>query len=199
MKGGRKLDPEERILWGKVAKSTHALPGRMKEILQFEKDEETRLAAEEAAMVAAKEAAKPKPAPRQQIQIVDIPPAAPIRRPVVHHYPLEKPVKKKLAKGRLPIEARLDLHGLFQGEAHDLLLDFLLRAHDRGLRHVLVITGKGSSMGSEGALRRAVPLWFSKAEFRFLISSYEWAARHHGGEGAMYVRLARSRLTGEQE
>jgi len=45
----------------------------------------------------------------------------------------------------------------------------------------------------EGALRRAVPLWFSKVEFRFLISSYEWAARHHGGEGAMYVRLARSR------
>jgi DNA-nicking Smr family endonuclease len=46
-------------------------------------------------------------------------------------------------------------------------------------------------MGSEGALRRAVPLWFSKPEFRFLISSYEWAARHHGGDGALYVRLAR--------
>lgn len=188
MKGGRKLNPEERILWGKVAKSTQALPGRMKEILAFEKEEEAKLVAEEQA----RQAAKPKPAPRQITQIVDIPAPTPAKRPAVHHHPLEKPVKKKLAKGRLPIEARLDLHGLFQDEAHDLLLDFLARAYDRGLRHVLVITGKGSSMGSEGALRRAVPLWFSKAEFRFLISSYEWAARHHGGEGAMYVRLARN-------
>ncbi len=191
MKGGRKLDPEERMLWGKVAKSTHALPGRMKQIVEFEKEEEARLLAEEQALELAKQAAKPKPPPRQITQVVDLPIALPAKRPVTHHHPLEKPVKKKLAKGRLPIEARLDLHGLYQDEAHDLLLDFLLRAWDRGLRHVLVITGKGSSMGSEGALRRAVPLWFSKAEFRILISSYEWAARHHGGEGAMYVRLSR--------
>ncbi|MEN3151010.1 Smr/MutS family protein [Neorhizobium sp. IRAMC:178] len=189
MKSGRKLDPEERILWGRVAKSARALPGRMKEILEFEEAEAAKIAAEETAV----EAAKPKPAPRQESYAVELPAPAPPRRPVGSHQPLEKPVKKKLAKGRLPIDARLDLHGLFQGEAHDLLLDFLLRAHERGLRHVLVITGKGSSMGSEGALRRAVPLWFSKAEFRFLISSYEWAARHHGGEGAMYVRLSRGR------
>jgi DNA-nicking Smr family endonuclease len=199
MKGGRKLDPEERMLWGKVAKSTRAIPGRMKEILEFEKQEEARLAAQEAAEHAAREALKPKPPPRLVTQVVAPTPAGPSYRPPVHHHPLEKPVKKKLAKGRLPIEARLDLHGLYQDEAHDLLLDFLLRAHDRGLRHVLVITGKGSSMGSEGALRRAVPLWFSKAEFRFLISSYEWAARHHGGEGAMYVRLSRSRMGGGVE
>jgi DNA-nicking Smr family endonuclease len=56
---------------------------------------------------------------------------------------------------------------------------------------VLIITGKGSSMGSEGALKRAVPLWFSKPEFRYLISSHEVAAQHHGGEGALYVRLSR--------
>jgi DNA-nicking Smr family endonuclease len=72
-----------------------------------------------------------------------------------------------------------------------MLLDFLIRAHERGLRHVLVITGKGSSLGSEGALKRAVPLWFAMPEFRFLISSYEPAARHHGGDGALYVRLSR--------
>lgn len=183
MKSGRKLDPEERILWGKVAKSTRALPGRMKEILEFEEQEAARFASEEATKP------KPVPAPENQPVEVTIPKA---KKPGGFHHPLERPVKKKLAKGRLPIEARLDLHGLFQDEAHDLLLDFLLRAHERGLRHVLVITGKGRSMGSEGVLRRAVPLWFSKAEFRFLISSYEWAAQHHGGEGAMYVRLARS-------
>ena len=116
------------------------------------------------------------------------------RNPEQHrHHPLEKPVKRKLSRGALALEARIDLHGLFQSEAHNVLLDFIIRAHERGLRHVLVITGKGSSMGSEGALKRALPHWFSKPEFRFFISSYETAARNHGGEGAFYVRLSRSK------
>lgn len=182
----RKLSNDERMLWGKVAKSARALPGRLKEILAFEEEMAAKLASEEQAVA------------RPDIKILELQaivqtPTANLKRPAGRHHPLEKPTQRKLAKGRLPIEARLDLHGLYQDEAHDLLLEFILRAHDRGLRHVLVITGKGSSMGSEGALRRAVPLWFSKAEFRFLISSYEWAARHHGGDGAMYVRLSRGR------
>jgi DNA-nicking Smr family endonuclease len=179
MSGGRKLNPDERILWGKVAKSTRAFPERRSDMLVFE--------AEDAAIAA--EAAMQAPAAPKEVTHTPEKQAA--RKPAGFHHPLEKPTKQKLAKGRLAIEARLDLHGLFQSEAHDLLLDFIHRAHERGLRHVLVITGKGSSMGSEGALRRAVPLWFSKPEFRFLISSYEWAARHHGGDGALYVRLAR--------
>jgi DNA-nicking Smr family endonuclease len=125
---------------------------------------------------------------------VTVPPSSPEedRKPQQHaHHPLEKPVKRKLSRGHLALEARIDLHGLIQSEAHGMLLDFLIRAHERGLRHVLIITGKGSSLGSEGALKRAVPLWFSLPEFRFLISSYEPAARQHGGEGALYVRLSR--------
>lgn len=182
MSGGRKLNSEERILWGKVAKSTRAFAERRSDQLAFEAEELEREV----------EAEKSKPTLPREVTEKQAEPIKTSRKPAGYHYPLEKPTKKKLAKGRLAIEARLDLHGMFQGEAHDLLLDFIYRAHERGLRHVLVITGKGSSMGSEGALRRAVPLWFSKAEFRFLISSYEWAARHHGGEGALYVRLART-------
>jgi len=182
MSGGRKLNSEERILWGKVAKSTRAFAERRNDLLAFEAEELAR----------AVESEKSTPSLPREVSEKPAEPIKTSKKPAGYHYPLEKPTKKKLAKGRLSIEARLDLHGLFQGEAHDLLLDFIYRAHERGLRHVLVITGKGSSMGSEGALRRAVPLWFSKAEFRFLISSYEWAARHHGGEGALYVRLART-------
>ncbi|MGG2478371.1 Smr/MutS family protein, partial [Rhizobium sp. BR5] len=36
-----------------------------------------------------------------------------------------------------------------------------------------------------------VPMWFSKPEYRHLISSYEDASANHGGDGALYVRLAR--------
>jgi DNA-nicking Smr family endonuclease len=184
MSGGRKLDPEERMLWGKVAKSTHPFPERRGDLAIF--------AAEEAAL--AVEARRKEEALPREVADNPAKPAPAARKPSGVHHPLERPTQRKLAKGRLQIEARLDLHGLFQSDAHDLLLDFIYRAHERGLRHVLVITGKGSSMGSEGALRRAVPLWFSKPEFRFLISSYEWAARQHGGEGALYVRLSRMGL-----
>jgi DNA-nicking Smr family endonuclease len=180
----RKISSEDRILWGKVARTTRALPGRMEELIQFEEalEEKPQPAAEPLRMKEGKslsEAFSPPPEPP---------------KPTGHrHHPLEKPVKRKLARGHLQIEARIDLHGMIQSEAHGFLLQFLMRAHDRGLRHVLVITGKGTSLGSEGALKRAVPMWFALPEFRLLISSYEPAARTHGGDGALYVRLSRPR------
>ncbi|MDE1993793.1 MAG: Smr/MutS family protein [Rhizobiaceae bacterium] len=181
----RKLSNDERVLWGKVAKSTRPMPERLADIAAFdavlaeEQQAEEIARAEKAKIAAASVSADPQTPPPPQ------------KQPSGRHQPLERPVKRKIAKGRLALEARIDLHGLIQSEAHVMLLDFLLRAHERGLRHVLVITGKGSSMGSEGALKRAVPIWFSKPEFRFLISSYETAAQHHGGDGALYIRLSR--------
>jgi DNA-nicking Smr family endonuclease len=186
MTKGRKLSADERILWGKVAKSTRPMPERLgdlsafDEVLAQEKAAEDRVRQEKATLELNKSAAEP-------------PPLVQPKQPAGRHHPLERPVKRKIAKGRLALEARIDLHGLIQSEAHVILLDFLIRAHERGLRHVLVITGKGSSMGSDGALKRAVPFWFSKPEFRYLISSYESAAQHHGGEGALYIRLSRPR------
>ena len=177
MAGRGKLSTEDRILWGKVARSTRPMPGRLEDLLEFE-DEIIEPVAP-AGMSVAVTAAAQQPAEAQ-------------KKPGGIHHPLEKPVKRKLSRGHLALEARIDLHGMIQSEAHGTLLDFLIRAHERGMRHVLVITGKGSSLGSDGALKRAVPLWFSKTEFRYLISSYEPAARQHGGDGALYVRLSRS-------
>jgi DNA-nicking Smr family endonuclease len=91
--------------------------------------------------------------PAKQVDSATPRPPTPRQQP----HPIEKPVIRKLARGRLPIDGRIDLHGLTQSEAHNLLFGFLARAHERGLRHVLVITGKGSSRGSEGALKRAGP------------------------------------------
>lgn len=187
MASGKKLSVEDRILWGKVAATARPMPGRMETLLDLDSlktgvQEQSPKTAGMAGSAAGEKAAK-------------LHPVSP-RNAEKQHHPLEKPVKRKLAKGHLPLEARIDLHGMIQSEAHGLLLGFLLRAHDRGLRHVLVITGKGASFGSDGALKRAVPLWFSLPEFRPLISSYEPAARQHGGEGALYVRLARPKAAG---
>lgn len=184
MASGKKLSVEDRILWGKVAATARPMSGRMEAL--FDPDSLRPGAPEPPAKGAGtaseEKTAKPHPVSPKNAE--------------KQHHPLEKPVKRKLAKGRLPLEARIDLHGMIQSEAHGVLLSFLLRAHDRGLRHVLVITGKGSSFGSDGALKRAVPLWFSLPEFRSLISSYEPAARAHGGEGALYVRLTRLKAAG---
>lgn len=173
-----KLSHEDRIIWARIARTVEAFPGK-------EIPEDDWFAVETPANE------KPSQPPKPVRPVVPDPGVKPAARQQPH--PIEKPVIRKLARGRLPIDGRIDLHGLTQSEAHNLLLGFLARAHERGLRHVLVITGKGASRGSEGALKRAVPVWLSKPEFRFLISGYEDAARGHGGEGALYIRLRREK------
>ncbi|MEZ5773449.1 MAG: Smr/MutS family protein [Hyphomicrobiaceae bacterium] len=109
---------------------------------------------------------------------------------------------RRLKAGRLEIEARIDLHGLRQAEAHGALIRFLRGAQARGLRHVKVITGKGGRRGEpderpiheseeRGVLRRAVPIWLAEPELRSVVVSYTEAGRGHGGEGALYVQLRR--------
>lgn len=111
---------------------------------------------------------------------------------------------RKIRAGRIDIEARLDLHGMRQAEAHRALRSFLLRAQARDLKWVLVITGKGTfardgdhpdPLGGDwdapqrGILRRNVPRWLAEPDMRALVVSYTTAALHHGGEGALYIQL----------
>jgi len=110
--------------------------------------------------------------------------------------PLGRRERAQLSKGKKEIEARLDLHGMTQARAHRALSGFLHRAHGDGLTFVLVITGKGKiGAGSErGVLRRQVPEWLSQPEFRTLVVGFEEAHVGHGGAGALYVRIRRSRI-----
>ncbi|MEZ0224180.1 MAG: Smr/MutS family protein [Alphaproteobacteria bacterium] len=95
--------------------------------------------------------------------------------------------RHKLKKGRLAIEARLDLHGMTQDEAYGALHRFLRRAEASGARTLLVITGKGRIGG--GVLRRMVPLWLQETELRNIVLAVETSRAKDGGEGALYVRL----------
>jgi DNA-nicking Smr family endonuclease len=111
--------------------------------------------------------------------------------------PIGRRTKQKLARGTEPIDARIDLHGLTQSEAHHALLHFLRRAQGDGHKFALVITGKGrikfETEREAGVLRREVPRWLRLKEFRDYVVGYEPAHVGHGGEGALYVRLRRSR------
>jgi DNA-nicking Smr family endonuclease len=109
--------------------------------------------------------------------------------------------KQRVARGREPIDARLDLHGFTQMQAHAALLRFLRRAQADGVRLALVVTGKGASKAGEaherGILKRQVPLWLSLPEFRSLVVGFEDAHVGHGGGGALYVRLRRAQRSGD--
>jgi DNA-nicking Smr family endonuclease len=97
--------------------------------------------------------------------------------------------RHRIAKARDPIGARLDLHGLTQDRARAILERFLARAWDDGLRAVLVITGKG--VQGDGILKRAAPEWLAAPHLAHIVAGISDAARHHGGEGALYVALKR--------
>ena len=115
--------------------------------------------------------------------------------------PLGRRLKQRVARGREPIKARLDLHGFTQAQAHAALLRFLRRTQIDGVRMALIVTGKGTSKAGEaherGVLKRQVPLWLSLPEFRTLVVGYEDAHIGHGGTGALYVRLRRAQRSGD--
>lgn len=170
-RGPKTLSDDDRILWNKVARSATPLRGKA----PLDSD--------------------PEPAQAEQPVVPaavfsDIAPPPPSKTHKVGRH-LDRPTHDKLAKGRLDIEAKVDLHGLTQSEAHGLLLSFLHRAHASGIRYVLVVTGKGSTSKGDGVLRRVVPEWLATPAFRSVVSSHDSAARHHGGAGALYIRLRR--------
>lgn len=98
----------------------------------------------------------------------------------------------RFRRGKMPIEARLDLHGMTSPRAHAALESFVLAEYGAGKRMLLVITGKGKG-GEGGILRRALPEWLSTPVLRGYILAYDYATRKDGGEGAYYVLLKRKR------
>jgi len=112
---------------------------------------------------------------------------------------IEPQIRKKVRRGRVPIEATIDLHGMTQQIAHLTLQRFVRESFKRGDRTILVITGKGQSLqGTQnqlhrGVLRQMLPRWLAEPDLIPLVAGFEFAARHHGGEGAFYVRLKKSR------
>jgi DNA-nicking Smr family endonuclease len=98
---------------------------------------------------------------------------------------------ERLKRGKHPVEARLDLHGMTQSEAHRALASFIRVSRAAGKRCVLVITGRGSVGG--GVLRAAVPRWLDEPEFRSHLLAIATAQPRDGGAGALYVMLRRTR------
>ena len=172
----RRLSAEDHAIWRSITRSIVPLkPKRAQPLNPYAPDKPR----------------KTVPPPRAPAATLAVPPRLKALPPLMR---FDRRVKQALARGRTKIDARLDLHGRSQGEAHAALLRFLHRAQRDGARTVLVITGKGGDLSEgRGVLRRQVPLWLALPEFRAFVLGVEGAHIAHGGEGALYVRLRRAK------
>jgi DNA-nicking Smr family endonuclease len=141
-------------------------------------------------------------------------PLAPIKTPKLgtarksksaKHTGLDGNTSDRLRRGELEPQARLDLHGMTELAGHRALVNFIRGAYRRGLRLVIVVTGKGGKPRPDDApfdleletRRRGVhktmaPRWLAEPELARLIADVRNAHRSHGGEGALYVYLRKS-------
>lgn len=202
-RGGRQMTPDEAELWRQLAHSLDKVKTK------------PRVAPRDAGLPAPPgppvAALREAPICSRAARAVHTPsPAAPpaVRSPAE----FDRRTRRLIATGRVPIEARLDLHGLNQAAAHARLRRFLANCQSNGHRMVLVITGKGGvrpltatlpssrersgegfSPSSWGVLRRSVPQWLKEPEFTALVLGYAAAGVEHGGDGALYIRLRKAR------
>jgi DNA-nicking Smr family endonuclease len=178
----RVLSKDERVLWTTFTRSIEPLRA-------------STLAAPQPAADTAPAPAPPAPAAKRAAAPPPVQ-AAPLAPALA---PLGRRLRRSVARGQEAIDGKLDLHGLTQAQAHSALLHFLRSAGAREARLVLVITGKGSRNlsgrgdGERGVLKRQVPQWLGLPEFRSLVIGFEDAHVAHGGEGALYVRIRRTR------
>lgn len=184
------LSKEDADLWSRMAQTLEPLRGAKPRVAAGKTDEPPPSHNRDAAPV-------PAPARKRSRETVAIPAAAP---PPLADFDQRK--LRRIVSGRLEIEARIDLHGLRQSEAHHRLRAFVLDAYARGLRSVLVITGKGGverdqsrddGSRQRGVIRRNVPVWLEEPELRAIVVSFTRAHVRHGGDGALYVHLRRRR------
>lgn len=177
----RQLGEEELALWRQVAERVTPLGPRLPEPV-------------------APRAAAPngKPAPPRPTA----PPPAPKAQGPAGPAPIQMDAKahKRLVRGRMDPEARIDLHGMTLAQAHASLTSFILASRATGRRLVLVITGKGKARDDggpippqTGLLRRQVPLWLREPPLAGSVLEISEAHRKHGGSGALYVYLKRQR------
>jgi DNA-nicking Smr family endonuclease len=183
----RRLSDDERTLWTGVTRSIVPLRGRQAPVepRSAAPDDTAQPGRDPADSVPANAPAAPQESSRQKT-------SAPLA-------PLGRRLRQRVARGREPIDDRIDLHGMTQSRAHAALLRFLRRAQADEARIVLVVTGKGTARtdadGERGVLKRQVPLWLGLPEFRSLVVGFEDAHVGHGGQGALYVRLRRAQRT----
>lgn len=173
------LSTEDEALWRAVAETVDPLQGRDLPVLEDGS------------------APPPKRISVRPRSLDALAPPRPLPELTHDHQPgLDKATAKRLRRGKVAIEGRIDLHGMTQDEARPALERFIENSWYQGKREVLVITGKGTRAdGSIGVLRQMVPRWLNLPPNRARVTAFTHAAAKDGGVGALYVRLKRRATT----
>ncbi len=100
--------------------------------------------------------------------------------------PLNNKQKRAIESGQHNIDSKLDLHGETRKDAHHKVISFIKHAKINQHRMLLIVTGKG-----KGILRGDLPLWLQ--QFQHDILHHCFAAPKHGGDGAYYVYLRKTK------
>jgi len=192
----RKLTPQERALWSKVADTTNPWkPGP----------------AENPADVFSQEVSDKTDPPKRRppIEPFEIGTKVPASRPLPTSKAaaptMDKKTFGKMRGGKLRPEARLDLHGMTLDQAQPALIRFVMGAQSSGKRLILVITGKGKDRDEggpiptrRGILRQHLPIWCKQPPLNAVVLELSEAHLKHGGGGAFYLYLRRPGKSGSQ-
>lgn len=190
----RDLSPEDQRLWRHVAGQAKPLLGRDRLHSRAAELLHDHPAADEDRHAAPQKRRATGTAPTHRAIAVPAPrPQPPSELTHGSRDGLDRRLAERLRRGKLPIEAKLDLHGLRQAEAHRRLERFLAESQAAGKRCLLVVTGKGVHKQEGGVLRANVPRWLNEAPNRARVLSFDYAQQKHGGTGALYVLLRRHR------
>ncbi len=126
--------------------------------------------------------------------------SSPAQRMALAPLRMDEKAYRRMKRGKLRPDGKLDLHGMRVDAAHSALTRFILSSHASGKRLILVITGKGKKSDESGpipvprgVLRHQVPQWLALAPLSAVVLQVTPAHISHGGEGAYYIYLRKSR------
>ncbi|WP_121117611.1 Smr/MutS family protein [Croceibacterium ferulae] len=184
----RGLSADEQALWSRLARSVTPLPGRI-------------------LPPAPKPAAAPPMAPpakvprKAAVPAIPAPPQPDKGRvpPLAQQAGLDSGWERRLAKAAIAPDFTIDLHGHTLDQAYDRLNLGLGQARLMGARLVLLVTGRprpveAADRGTRrGAIRAKVLDWLAAGPHASDVVAIRAAHRRHGGDGALYLVLRRSR------
>ena len=98
---------------------------------------------------------------------------------------------RKILKGKIKIDAEIDLHGMDRFEAREKIENFIFDSFLNGNRYINIITGKGS-----GVIRRVVQDYLDDEKSYKFIISFSNAHRKQGGDGAFVLHLRKKETIG---
>jgi DNA-nicking Smr family endonuclease len=180
MKGKRTLTPEEKKLWKLITQGDRKLH-------KEEDEEETFFVPSGKPLIPNMVLDAQKKQARREVALGEGVYAG-----------IDRNTAERFRKGKNPIDATLDLHGLTRDKAHAALRRFIHGHHQRGSRCLLIITGKGIGKNEEGerlpgVLKQSLPAWLVTDDLSPMVLAFDKAQQKDGGSGAYYVLLRRKR------